>query len=105
MNIETKELTRTPRLLVSRLTLRSGQSTIRHKHLRVHECYQILSGQGRIQLNDQEKVVGTGDYIHIPPYTLHKIWHDGQELLPLVVLSVKDSSADDTINEETLEAE
>lgn len=60
-------------------TLRAGQSTRAHFHPKAEEIYYILQGQGRMRMNREERLVGPGDAVAIPPGTPHKIFHQGSE--------------------------
>lgn len=46
--------------------LASGEISLKHR-LRTSEVYYILSGQGRMHVNDEVRLVGPGDAIYIPP--------------------------------------
>jgi len=65
-------------------TLPPGKATQEHYHPKAEEIYYILSGKGRVRLEANERLVGPGDAIAIPPGLKHKIWNEGQE--PLVFL-------------------
>lgn len=65
-------------------TLPSGGATEAHRHPRTEEIYYILRGAGRMHLQGEERVVGPGDGILIPPGSLHQIRNIGTE--PLVFL-------------------
>ena len=60
-------------------TLRAGQSTRAHLHPEAEEIYYILRGKGRMKINGEERPVGPGDAIAIPPGMAHQISHLGQE--------------------------
>lgn len=60
-------------------TLRAGQSTRAHFHPKAEEIYYILRGQGRMKIQGEEREVGPGDAIAIPPGVLHQISHQGDE--------------------------
>jgi mannose-6-phosphate isomerase-like protein (cupin superfamily) len=99
MNIETKELARRDNLLIVELTIPREGFTRLHKHQRTEEHYQVLSGTGKMHIEEDgrmvEKTLLTGQFFTIPPNCPHKIWHAGQEMFPLVILSIKDSSETD----------
>ena len=60
-------------------TLRAGQSTRPHFHPQAEEIYYILKGQGRMRLGGEDRFVGPGDAIAIPPGATHQIIHEGRE--------------------------
>lgn len=62
-------------------TLRPGQGTRAHRHPKAEEIYYILQGQGRIIMGPEERTVGPGDAIAIPPGTPHQISATGKENL------------------------
>lgn len=53
-----------------------GGSTQRHYHRRSEEFYFLLEGRGVIRIDDEERAVGPGDAILIPPGTWHTIRAD-----------------------------
>ena len=61
-----------------------GQATQEHYHPKAEEIYYLLRGKGRMRLEAEEREVGPGDAISIPPGKKHKIWNIGTE--PLVFL-------------------
>jgi mannose-6-phosphate isomerase-like protein (cupin superfamily) len=62
-------------------TLRAGQGTRAHFHPKAEEIYYILKGQGRMRLSGEERVVGPGDAVAIPPGVPHQITQQGTEEL------------------------
>ena len=65
-------------------TLAVGASTQEHYHPKAEEIYYILQGMGRIRIEGEEREVGKGDAIAIPPGQRHKIWNTGHA--PLIFL-------------------
>jgi len=61
-----------------------NSSTLLHKHHKTEEIYHITSGEGWMQLGNEEFKVQQGDSICIPPQTPHKITNS--EKTPLVIL-------------------
>jgi mannose-6-phosphate isomerase-like protein (cupin superfamily) len=61
-----------------------GTATQEHYHPKSEEIYYILSGTGRMKLDDELREVGPLDAISIPPGARHKIWNTGT--VPLVLL-------------------
>jgi mannose-6-phosphate isomerase-like protein (cupin superfamily) len=61
-----------------------GQTTALHRHLSSEELYHIASGDGRMQLGNEEFSVRSGDTICIPPGTAHRITNTGTQ--PLRIL-------------------
>lgn len=58
-----------------------GQTTTPHKHPKAEEIYHILEGQGLMTIEMDEKVVGPGDAIAIPPGSRHTITTTEQGML------------------------
>jgi len=54
-------------------TLPPGAATEPHYHPQTEEIYYILSGQGRMRIGDEQRMVGPGDGIAIPPGAAHQI--------------------------------
>ena len=60
-----------------------GGSIPEHNHETV-ESYTILKGEGVITLNGEEKEMGSGDYIFIPPYVKHSLVNTGEEVMNML---------------------
>ncbi len=58
-----------------------GGATTPHYHPRSEEIYFILSGQGRMRIGKDERDVGPGDAIAIPPGEIHTIANTGTTTL------------------------
>jgi mannose-6-phosphate isomerase-like protein (cupin superfamily) len=56
-----------------------------HAHADSEQAYVIVRGSGRMILGDDEREVGAGTLVFIPPGTPHTIRNDGDE--PLVYVS------------------
>jgi len=55
---------------VTHFRLRSGKrSPFTHRHARAEETYVILSGRGRVKLDDEVREVGPLDAIRVSPQT------------------------------------
>jgi mannose-6-phosphate isomerase-like protein (cupin superfamily) len=54
-------------------TLAPGAGTRRHYHPRTEEIYVVLSGSGVMEVDGDERAVGSGDAILIPPGAWHVI--------------------------------
>jgi len=61
--------------------LPSGASTTPHHHPLTEEIYYILEGAGRMRIGSDERLVGPGDAIAIPPGFTHQITNTGHETL------------------------
>ena len=65
-------------------TLPPGKRTQRHYHAKTEEIYYLLSGQGRMEIDGETRLVGPGDAVAIPPGAWHQIETLGDD--PLVFL-------------------
>ena len=54
-------------------TLPTGAATDRHYHRLSEEFYFLLDGTGKMEIDGEEKMVGPGDAILIPPGAWHQI--------------------------------
>lgn len=68
-----RELLRTERQSLAEATLAPGQATRRHYHARSEEVYLLLEGGGRLEVDGEEREVGPGDAILIPPGARHRL--------------------------------
>jgi quercetin dioxygenase-like cupin family protein len=59
--------------LVSEWEVAGGGLVDPHQHP-THEFYYIISGRGIMNIAGEEREVGQGDLIRIPPDTVHSIW-------------------------------
>ena len=65
-------------------SLPPGKRTQRHYHAKTQEIYYILSGEGRMEVDNQIRLVRPSDAIAIPPGAWHQIATSGE--VPLVFL-------------------
>ena len=65
--------------------VKAGQTTRLHS-LKSAELYVILEGRGKIFIDDEERVVGKGQAVLIPPYCRQKIKNIGRK--PLVFFCI-----------------
>lgn len=76
--------------------LPAGGSTTEHYHSRTEEIYFITSGTGRIRVGREEREVGVGDAVAIPPGVRHRLWNTGGEPLTLLCCCAPAYEHDDT---------
>jgi mannose-6-phosphate isomerase-like protein (cupin superfamily) len=62
-------------------TVPVGGATAAHYHPLAEEIYFIQTGTGRMRLGDEERDVGPGDTVLIPPGVEHKISNTGDGTL------------------------
>ena len=65
--------------------VRAGERTRPHK-LAQTEVYYILTGQGRMHINNETREVSTGDVILIPPQTIQWIENTGEDELRFIAI-------------------
>ncbi|KAB2641363.1 MAG: cupin domain-containing protein [Verrucomicrobia bacterium] len=54
-------------------TLPAGGATQRHHHRLSEEMYYLLAGRGLMEIDGEEREVGPGDAVLIPPGAWHQI--------------------------------
>jgi mannose-6-phosphate isomerase-like protein (cupin superfamily) len=69
-------------------TLQQGQRVEPHFHERFEEVYYILSGRGRIYIEDEEEEVERGDVVYIPKKKVHTLENPAEEPLRFITLTV-----------------
>jgi len=77
--------------------LKPGQQTTPHYHPTTEEIYYITAGNGRMQLADELRDVGTGDAIAIPPGVTHQITNTGQDMLVFLCCCAPGYEHEDTV--------
>ena len=80
-------------------TLAPGAATRRHYHARTEEIYVVLSGSGRMEVDGEERSVGPGDAILIPPRAWHEIRADADAELRFLCCCAPQYSDEDTFFE------
>lgn len=81
--------------------LPAGACTQEHFHPRTEEIYYITHGTGKIRVGSEERVVGPGDAVAIPPGQRHKLWNTGGEALRLLCCCAPGYEHADTVITET----
>jgi len=82
--------------------LAPGVSTTPHHHPRTEEIYYILTGIGRMRIEAEERTVGPGDAIAIPPGARHRITNTGGVELKFLCCCAPGYAHDDTVLEPDL---
>jgi mannose-6-phosphate isomerase-like protein (cupin superfamily) len=77
-------------------TVPAGGSTQRHYHRISEEFYFILEGAGRMEIDGEERAVGPGDAILIPPGAWHQIRAEGVGDLRLLCCCAPPYAHEDT---------
>jgi len=74
-----------------------GASTAPHFHRVTEEIYYILSGEGQMQLAKEQRRVGPGDAIAIPPGMIHTITNTGATPLTFLCCCAPGYEHEDTV--------
>jgi mannose-6-phosphate isomerase-like protein (cupin superfamily) len=67
------------KLSFAKLIIRPGEKSRRHYHLKTEEIYYILSGRGKIHIDNEAYMVSSGHAIFLPIGSRHQIINEGQE--------------------------
>jgi mannose-6-phosphate isomerase-like protein (cupin superfamily) len=78
-------------------TVRPGGATAEHYHRTTEEIYLFTAGTGRMRLGDEERDVGPGDAVVIPPGVPHKVWNTGERSLRLLCACAPPYADEDTV--------
>jgi mannose-6-phosphate isomerase-like protein (cupin superfamily) len=65
-------------------TIPVAGATTEHYHRVSEELYLVSAGQGRLVIDDEERIIEVGDCALIPPGARHKVFNIGLEPLRLV---------------------
>lgn len=76
-----------------------GRSTAPHHHVRSEEIYYVLAGLGLMRVGNEQREVGPGDAIAIPPGQSHQITNIGPEVLKFLCCCAPGYEHDDTVLE------
>ncbi|MBN2023391.1 MAG: cupin domain-containing protein [Pirellulales bacterium] len=74
-----------------------GARTAPHRHVLTEEIYYVLEGRGRIRVGGEERDVGPGDAIAIPPGAVHAIANTGPATLRFLCCCAPGYEHDDTV--------
>lgn len=77
-------------------TLGPGESTVRHHHKVSEEIYYLVEGTGVMEIDGEERRVGVGDAVLIPPGAWHTITASADGPLRLLCACAPPWSAEDT---------
>jgi len=78
-------------------TVPAGGATLAHYHRASEEIYLVARGRGRMRLGSEERPIGPGDCVVIPPGTVHQLWADPAAPLVVVCSCVPPYSHEDTV--------
>lgn len=78
-------------------TVPEGGTTIEHLHRTSEELYFFTAGTGRIRVDGEEREVGPGDCVVLPPGARHKLWSTGHGPLRLLCCCAPPYTDEDTV--------
>ncbi len=81
---------------VAEVMLEKGQSSDAHFHKHSEETYLILSGSGRLHLDQHTIHLEPGDAVLIQPNEIHQIFNDNQKTLRFLAICVPAWHPDDS---------
>jgi mannose-6-phosphate isomerase-like protein (cupin superfamily) len=77
-------------------TIPIGGATTEHYHRTTEELYLVSAGSGRLVIDGEEREIGEGDCVLIPPGARHKLFNVGSEPLRVVCACAPAYSDEDT---------
>jgi len=66
------------------ITVWPGQKLSYQSHTKRSEHWIVVSGEGKVTLNDQVKYLKQGEYVYIPQGAKHRIANDGAQLVEFI---------------------
>lgn len=75
----------------------TSETTEAHYHEKITEMYFVVSGEGKIKLNEDEKRLEKGTFVIIYPETVHKIIPIENSTLKIIVCSIPAWKEEDEI--------
>jgi mannose-6-phosphate isomerase-like protein (cupin superfamily) len=74
-----------------------GKATLEHYHPKAEEIYYILKGKGKMKIDNEVRVIRSGDGIVILPGKRHKMWNAGEDDLVFLCCCSPAYSDEDTV--------
>lgn len=65
-----------------------------HSHKQNEEIYGILSGKGKVIIDDEEIVLNAGDYLRISPSAKRQFFASSDSAISYICIQVKENSLD-----------
>jgi mannose-6-phosphate isomerase-like protein (cupin superfamily) len=78
-------------------TIAAGGATTAHYHRMTEELYLVREGSGVMLIDGEERQIGPGDCVLIPPGATHKLLNVGEEPLRIVCACAPAYSDEDTV--------
>lgn len=74
-----------------------GAATTAHQHGKTEEIYYLLQGEGLMRVGEEQRRVGPGDAIAIPPGVVHQITNPGPGVLKFLCCCAPGYEHEDTV--------
>jgi mannose-6-phosphate isomerase-like protein (cupin superfamily) len=78
-------------------TLKPGQATQRHYHVKTEEIYYVLKGSAAVQVGGEKREIGPGDAVAIPPGSSHMLANTGRSEMVFLCCCAPAYSHEDTV--------
>lgn len=82
---------------VKTIIIKPGESPSYQYHFKRKEHWIIIQGNGKLILNDEEKLVNVGDHIFVDKLEKHKIINTGNEDLKFIEIQIGEYFGEDDI--------
>jgi mannose-6-phosphate isomerase-like protein (cupin superfamily) len=82
---------------LAEIVIPPGKASLKHYHPVAEESYYILSGTGRMEMDDDTVTLTAGDSVAILPEQVHQIFNAGETDLVLLALCVPAWTPDNSI--------
>jgi len=82
---------------VKRVEVNPGQRLSLQKHKHRSEKWNIVSGHGRVTINDDEYDIGPGSILNVPVGAIHRIANTGKRPLVFIEVACGDKLSEDDI--------
>ncbi|MBN1565981.1 MAG: cupin domain-containing protein [Anaerolineae bacterium] len=82
---------------VAEIVIPPGKAALKHYHPVVEESYYILTGTGRMVMDDKTVTLKPGDALPILPNQVHQIFNDAETNLVLLAVCVPAWTPDNSV--------
>jgi mannose-6-phosphate isomerase-like protein (cupin superfamily) len=82
---------------LAKVTIQPGNSVLEHYHKKTEELYHIISGEGTIYIENEKRIIGSGETVVILPGQKHKIDNHGDTDLVMLVMCAPGYEDEDQI--------
>ena len=92
-----KVLSETGTFKIKEIVVQPGQRLSLQRHQQRHEHWYLLHGVALVELAGQERRLGGGDSVDIPPNTWHRLANQGDTALALIEIQTGSYFGEDDI--------